>query len=248
MLSTRVFSHKGNEYKVSCVEGHQNNGGSNASWWSHIDEGEVRNMFWNINPGDIVFDIGAAYGSYTFAALACGAEFCFAWSPQFGNDCFGGENLKLSEMEIVESGLKLNGWSEKVKVFNEGVYDKDGYLNTNSQEFFESYDGDLTGDIIRVRSMDSVYEDIKSQYPHLFNSQPRQYWVKMDVEGAEAAVFRRSSKILTELRPNILVENHLFKDPNIDKEVRSIVLSHNYTEIGTVPYHSVSHSFYVSSF
>jgi hypothetical protein len=39
-------------------------------------------------------------------------------------------------------------------------------------------------------------------------------------------------------------ENHKFKIATIEQDVRDLLLSWNYKEIATHPYHSVSHSYY----
>ena len=39
----------------------------------------VRQKFWHIHSGDIVFDVGAGFGSYTLCALARGAKFVYAF-------------------------------------------------------------------------------------------------------------------------------------------------------------------------
>jgi hypothetical protein len=39
----------------------------------------VRQRFWHIHSGDIVFDIGAGFGTYTLCALARGAAFVYAF-------------------------------------------------------------------------------------------------------------------------------------------------------------------------
>lgn len=49
---------------------------------SLVEQGQdraVRQRFWHIHSGDIVFDVGAGFGTYTLCALARGAAFVYAF-------------------------------------------------------------------------------------------------------------------------------------------------------------------------
>ena len=89
------------------------------SWWSFDDERDVRDELWAVAPGDTIFDIGAAYGSYTLCALACGAAQVFAWSPQ------GHPGAATPEAEFMRESIALNGWSDRVRIFEDGLYSAD---------------------------------------------------------------------------------------------------------------------------
>jgi hypothetical protein len=45
----------------------------------HARDHEIRQKFWHVHTGDIVFDIGAGFGAYTLCALARGAKFVYAF-------------------------------------------------------------------------------------------------------------------------------------------------------------------------
>lgn len=200
---------------------------SHPSHWTHFDEQSVRDKFWNIKPGDSILDIGAAFGSYSLDALAKGADRIWAWSPQGSPEC--------TEIEIFTSSLKLNGWEDKVSVYwTHGLYDKVGWVDAQSQAFYEQQPV-MSSDMIRVETLDSWGE----------SNQPMNLdWIKMDVEGAELHVLKGGVNVIRKYHPKILVENHTFKIPTIESDVRNFLSTLGYREVETVPYHSVSHSLY----
>jgi hypothetical protein len=69
-------------------------------------------------------------------------------------------------------------------------------------------------------------------------------WMKLDVEGAEVHVLQGAKETIKRYRPKLLIENHLFVKRTLEQDVRDLLLSWDYREVATHPYHSVSHSFY----
>ena len=92
------------------------------SYETFDDETAVRLELWTVGPGDVVFDIGAAYGSYTLTALAMGASRVYAWAPQ-GHPVGPADEM---EADYLEASLALNGWSERARVFRDGLYSRSG--------------------------------------------------------------------------------------------------------------------------
>lgn len=230
-MATRRFLFHDKVYLVVCDEG----GVSHPSWFSFEDEHGVRMRDWLIQPGDCVFDVGAAYGSYTLTALAAGAAHVFAWSPQGPPD-------GRPEHELLDLSLKANGWRERCDIYVAGVYNRKGWLHTVTQEFTET-PPPPNGDIIEVSPLDEWYA---SNFLHRFPVNDfRRYWLKLDVEGAEVEVFQSAERLLADLRPAVLLENHNFKRGGVEKEVRDFLTARGYTEISTQPYHAVSHSLYL---
>lgn len=216
---------------------------SHASWFSFIDESDVRERLWHIEPGDIVFDIGACYGSYALTALASGAKRVFAWSPP-GPPAVGDE----PEHKILRKSLELNRWESRCAVYDYGLYDQSGWLDT---EWYG--DGTQlrllpanTGSrfVIEVSTLDRWYD---SQVHILPLRGTTTFWMKIDVEGAEEAVIRGGLKTINYLRPRLLIENHPWRRPSIEEDTRQLVLSLGYREVETTPYplNKVTHSFYV---
>jgi FkbM family methyltransferase len=213
------------------------------SWYSFDDEQSVRQEFWNIGEGDLVFDIGAAYGSYAITALLMGASHVFAWSPQGHPGSPDGEK----EADFLRSNAEINGWADRCSVYEEGLFDRAGWLHTETQEFFP-----LEGEkppphwgIIPVRPFGEWFDAEFVAKGFRLNS-PKT-WVKIDVEGAELEVLRGLRlPLIAPASPNLLIENHNFKRGTLEDEVRQLVTGWGYHEVATRPYHSVSHSFYVA--
>jgi FkbM family methyltransferase len=212
-------------YKIACIDTF----GQHPSWFSFEDESIVRDRWWHVAPGDVVFDVGSNYGSYALTALATGATHVFAWSPQ--------EN-EPSEASLMRQSLVLNGWEDRCTIIESGVFDRSGWINTLAQTFSADEPQPRPNTTIRVERMDDwrVGKVIPAA---------ARYWMKLDVEGAEVGVLRGGEKFMAEFRPTVLVENHNFKDPTLEQQVRDHLTALGYKEQGTHPYHSVSHSLYL---
>jgi len=219
------LSFRGHPYQIECSD---SPAVCHPSWFSFDDESDVRERDWGIQKGDVVLDVGAAYGSYTLTALAAGAEFVYAWTPQ-------GPPGEEPERALLAKSLALNGWTDRCEIYDSGAFDKSGWLNASTQEFHETEPAPH-GDIIRVEKLDDWAARVKPRRAH---------WMKLDVEGAEIEVLRGARVLIGVCRPRILLENHLFKRASIADEVREILVGeHNYREVSTHPHHSVSHSLY----
>lgn len=219
----KEYSFRGSSFRISCTERHA----YDASWFSFEDESSVRERWWSPGPGDAIVDVGAAFGSYTLTALARGASRSYAWSPR--------PNDSVMEPVRFRESLELNGWADRCEVYESGIWSKDGWLSEADQ----SFSADRRPDTIPVSRLDSWYRGKEDELRGF-----ARHWLKLDVEGAEVEVLRSGESLLRELRPIVLVENHLFKDKDLASEVRSYLESLGFRHVGTEPHHSVSHSFY----
>jgi len=238
-MKTKEISFHGKKFSIAYTEDYP----QHPSWWMFEDEATVRNSLWNVTDNDCVFDVGSACGSYALPALACGASKVYAWSPQdqSGLSTSGQKSNGIADKDYLSHSLKLNGWSDRCDIYPTGIYDQKGWLDTVTQQF--SMDKPNSPDSILVDTLDNWYTSIflDSHRPKSFG----RYWLKIDVEGAEVHVLAGAKRLISELRPNILVENHLFKDGNIEQKVRDHVGTFgSYREVSTTQYHSVSHSLY----
>lgn len=225
-FKTKQLYFRGNPYRIAYIDPTP----YHASWFSFDDESSVRDAIWRIDPGDVVFDVGAAYGSYGLTALSCGAKHVYAWSPEEGSP---------PERLFLEESLRLNDdWADRCNIMLSGAYDRSGWIDTVSQEFLEQAPAEARPSIIRVDSLD----DWRSDFGVV---EANRYWMKLDVEGAEVHVLQGAKKLIADLRPCITVENHNFKRATIEQEVRELLLFMGYVEVSTTPYHSVSHSLYI---
>ena len=196
-MEIRQKTFKGHSYKFVC------NPIIHYSWWSHDDELQVREAWWDIQKDDVVFDIGAALGSYLLPALACGASYCVAFSPLEG-DALG----------FLSKNLEVNDWQDRVKVFTSGLWSDEGWLRVfpeeKPSEFYE-HDSLVPKDpfIFPVDTLDNLMKtDI---------SVDRLDWYKIDVEGAELEVLKGSVETLTRFHPKVIIESHLFKNKDLTK-------------------------------
>lgn len=206
------------------------------SWYSHEDEKDVRERDWHIKPGALILDVGAAYGSYSLSALAQGASKIYAWAPEAGCG-------DAPEKEFLEASLKLNDWQDKAFVYNSGFWNKSGWLDTTNQNFYTEVPKTIDNPnyFTKVNTLDNWYEGVKSLEDF---SKYSEIWMKVDVEGAGVEVLKAATNLLKEIKPNIQVENHLFKNGNIETEVKKVLEDLGYEQISTHVYHSVSHCVY----
>jgi len=236
-LITREYAFRQHTFKVCCLEHPADHGSS----WSFVDEASVRERHWNIEPGDFVLDMGAAYGSYTLIALAMGAAGAMAWSPQappVDREPGRMDNL-ISEAATFAASLEANGWRDRVQLFDKiGLYDEPGYFETQTC-FFQKEPRARTWEWIPVAPLDQqVRPEDCAGYSR--------YWAKLDVEGAEVHVLRGGERLLRTLRPRILVENHECHRPGIGLEVRALLEGWGFLHEMTQTYSAaVSHSLYL---
>jgi FkbM family methyltransferase len=213
----KEFTFRGFPYRISATESIP----CDPSWFSFVDESEVRDRDWTISPGDVVLDIGAAYGSYALTALAAGASMVHTWSPD------------QTENVVLRESLALNGWSEKVIVHEDGLWSRTGFLSYTGNIGVVFSETEPSGGF-PVRTLDS--HDL---------GLGRLDWMKLDVESAEVEVLKGAAVTITKFRPRVVVENHEFMIPGIEAQVSAFFASMNYETVRVTPYHSVSHGLYV---
>lgn len=219
-------SFRGYQYVIDFLQDYP----GDPSWYTYQDETDVRNDTWLIAPGDVVFDVGAAYGSYTMAALAAGAKHVYSWVPQFAR-----------ESDLLKRSVSLNGWVGRSTVITEcGLYDRAGYIDVDSQTILDK-PNDETG-CIKVDTLDSWYLRNEDSIPR------GRRWLKIDTEGAEPQVIEGGKSFIENESPIIQVENHIFKRSTIADEVKSQLEEIGYVRTWHRPYHAISHSvFYPKS-
>jgi FkbM family methyltransferase len=192
-----------------------------ASWFTHEDESEIRDQLWNIESGDIIFDVGCGFGSYSLPALALGADMVYGWTP-----------LDF-EIEILTESLRLNNWFDKCELRQVALYSKVGSINPDTLAFSE----DIDEQTFRTTTLD---EETRFIIPS-----GERNWLKLDVEGAEVEVLWGANDFINRFKPIILVENHTFKVVNIENRVRQWLTSQGYKHERTMPHQSVTHSLYL---
>lgn len=201
-----------------------------ASWWSLTDEYEVQHKWWHINSGDVVIDVGAAFGSYTLPALAMGAARVIAWTPEVA--------------DVLAGNLHLNGWHERTDLFTRGLWSKPGWLavwawpHLVGAQFFDEKPAALpenASTMFQVTTMDEALAPLKLE---------RLDWLKMDVEGCEIEVLRGAQQTVRRHAPKLFIENHLFRDAEMKEKFGKLLneIRPGYVEVGTVRHYTVSHT------
>jgi FkbM family methyltransferase len=203
-----------------------------ASDGTFSDEESIRARFYYpyIKAGDVVFDIGASFGSYTLPALALGAK-VYAFSPEH-------------EYPLIKRNIEINNYPQfpantSPFVFPLGIYSKRGYFKTDSAEFSEQdrrkeTEGKWTGWWIPVTTLDDfVNEDGLDRLDYL----------KIDTEGAELEVLKGGIETIKKYKPKMLLEAHLFKDENMGQKLIDFLEPLGY-KLNIQPYtNAVSHCF-----
>lgn len=215
-----------------------------ASWWSFDDEQEVRDRHWHPKAGEVVLDIGAAFGSYVLPALAAGAR-VVAFSPAD------------FDTELLEKNLSLNPeLGKRCIIVRDGIYSQNGAFDPDRCVFVSDAEmessapelygtignradggaGFPKGQLIRTRSLDSF-----------MRSRPgieRIDWIKIDIEGAEFEALKGAEQCLRRWHPKLLIEFHLFHDAQIDRKCIELLSSLGYSCDGPHQHCAVSHAFF----
>ena len=173
-----------------------------------------------IHRGDIVLDCGANVGTFTRTALDQGASLVVA----FDIDPRNLRSLKATFSKEIAAGTVI--------VVPKGVWHQDDTLeakfysntNLNTVTMAARIETDEKPQIVKVplTKIDSVVEQL---------ALPRVNYIKMDVEGAEAAALRGARKTIERFRPrmSIAVENEPQDIDTIPALVRSFSVSYSET-------------------
>jgi FkbM family methyltransferase len=201
-----------------------------SSWWSFDDEQSVRDLWWKPGRGQVVLDVGAAFGSYALPALRDGARVI----------CFSPADF---DTELLRKNLELNPeLARRCLITRDGLHEHDGWFDPDHCQFAgDSASVAGVSPWLRVRSLDSWL----AERPGV----ERVDWVKLDVEGAELGVLRGAEQALRSWRPQLLIELHEQHIPTIAVDVSRFLrsLGLGYVEYGPMrhaPGSVVRHAFY----
>ena len=197
---------------------------AHSSWWSFEDERSVRERHWYFRPGEVVLDIGPAFGSYSLPAAAQGAT-VYALEP-----------CEFCRSVLIENIALNPDLAARIHVIPVGVHERSGWFEPDAGEFVpEKKDGDKR-QLLQVKSIDDIVSELGLERIDCF---------KLDVEGAEYGAFLGARETLKRFKPRILVEEHEFKFAGIGPRCQGLIdaLELGYTN-ERHPYHSVAHTFY----
>jgi FkbM family methyltransferase len=160
-------------------------------WLGTHEERVQRVLAEHIRAGATVYDIGAHVG---FFALLCArlvgpAGAVYAFEPRADN------------VDRLRRNIAING-SDNIRVVPAAVSDRRGdmafVLDKSTLEGHLAIADGAGGARVRTETVDSVVAD----------GMPPPDFLKIDVEGAEAAVIRGAAKTIVSRRPLVLVEVH----------------------------------------
>jgi len=175
--------------------------GDPSSRTTMIDEIDIRSELWEPKKDDVVFDVGAAYGSYSLPAAAAGAD-VYAFEPF---------------PELIE-GLQQN-------------IEANGFQNIHVCPFaLGAESGKKLVDIYRpkppiemqVEALDGVFDGLKLK---------RLDWVKVDTEGMEMDVLAGGFKTIKRYHPTLILEIHTFMPGIALGEAIEAMMDFGYQEI-----------------
>lgn len=156
------------------------------------EEVEFREKYWNIKEGDVVVDVGAAYGSYTLPALAMGAK-VIAFEPE----------VKI--IDNLRANVSLNNFDKRCDVISAGLGDQNRvYVDIKS--YAPHYATQLTSPQYFLTTLDSWKFD-------------KLDWLKIDVEGYEENVVAGGMQTIKEFKPNLIIECDDFIDQKIKDRI-----------------------------
>lgn len=159
-------------------------------WWMadyYDDEETFRNAYWNVEEGQVALDVGAAEGSYTLPALACGGT-CYAFDAHF------------SGLTVLYELATENDFEDRCTTVDVALGDgrklSPDLLKNMSASAYSAMVAPVN---VRWSTLDAEVERLKLK---------RVDWIKIDVEGNELAVLRGARQTLKQYAPRLLIEDH----------------------------------------
>lgn len=173
------------------------------------EERDFREKYFRPEPGQVVIDAGASYGSYTLPALAMGATvYAFEPEPTVRRD--------------LARNIAENGWESRGHVRRLGLWD--------SAAVVSMYDyaphwpkGTITEPFEMVRLDDWATE------------LERLDWLKMDIEGAEERATRGGLETIERFKPRLIIECHTFMDAELPAKLRAMLPVYSFVEVEREP-------------
>lgn len=165
------------------------------------EEKSFREQYWNVKSGDIVFDVGASYGSYTLAACSMGAV-VYAFEPE------------LTVFNDLVNNVRINNWTAPCFLSNMGLWSTSDTINMKS--YAPHWPQQTITSDYKMDSIDNIFNG--EQISKLD-------WIKIDVEGAEEHVIKGGLETIKKFKPNIIVECHIFLDAGLKDRIKDLLLS-----------------------
>jgi FkbM family methyltransferase len=199
-FKTHIF--RGKEFKI--IRGATHPDYSYATF--DEEEKDFREQYWDIHSGDIVFDVGASYGSYTLTACAYGAT-VYAFEPE------------KTVFDDLVSKVGINGWQKQCFPMNIGLWDSKNCIDMKS--YAPHWPAFAISTDYKMDTLDHIAQMLELT---------KLDWIKIDVEGAEERVISGGLATIEKFKPSLMVECHSFLDKDMCDKVKTLLSSvHNYS-------------------
>jgi FkbM family methyltransferase len=174
-----------------------------AYWLGHYELELQETVRGVVQPGSVVYDVGAHIGFFSLCSAALGAR-VFAFEPDPENAA------------RLRRNVELNGLA--VEVVEAAAWDADGEVALSGGDSMRER-ATRPGRGVRAVTLSTFAAD-----------RPKPTLIKIDVEGAEARVLRGASIVLAEAAPVVICEIH---GEGAEREVRAALTSYRLVELGS---------------
>lgn len=170
------------------------------------EEHQFREQYWKVQSGDVIFDVGASYGSYTLTAIAMGAT-VYAFEPEKTVFADLAHNITINDWHSRCFPMNVGMWSSKTSVDMKQYAPHWPAFSITSDYEMETIDH--IAQLIQINKLD---------------------WIKMDIEGAEEHAIKGGLETIAKFTPRLIIECHNFLDAELSKKIKTLLLSvHNYS-------------------
>lgn len=169
----------------------------------------------SISQGDIVFDVGAHFGIFSYYAITQGASEVHAFEPN------------PYAFEVLKKNAKL--WSDKTKLHQLALSDRNGeadlFITSNKFDPGTTILTHREGTVLekknytkKVKVTTITLDDFVDKY-----NINRVDFIKIDAEGAERAILRGGKKTIREFKPKLAIS--AYHHPEDKERISKLVLS-----------------------
>jgi len=159
-----------------------------------------KSLFDKINPGDVIFDIGANMGdlSFNFSKLVGNKGHVYSFEPDAGN------------FERLVINCNLNKF-QNITLIQKGVGNNPGFYKMEANEYEPGNDGSkriVSTAIDNNSKMNDLAEIVSLDTWVEANNPEKIDLIKMDIEGYEYSAIQSAEKTLAQYSPTLYMELH----------------------------------------